>query len=394
MPVYKKILIACIVMLALLTLGNYASSKGWMFSDDSSYEEVYHTQEHINHQAGPTTALGELMIEQQFVVTEGGMLRIEAGDADISVQPHQNNEVYVEIYLDGDNMDRARTYFEEQNFALEQDGDVILVRSRPDRRGVGMRNNGGASIRIEVAAPQRFNLDVQSSDGDISTGDMEGQIGLKTSDGDISGGSYTGDALSFITSDGDIDLANLDSRSITIRTSDGDIRVGQSLSENMDVRTSDGDIVAGSLDGEVSVRTSDGDIAIQNLTGSRTQVHTSDGEIQIQEANVLHLESTTSDGSIQIGRFSGDLFARSSSGDLSLDLVDGENIILRSSDGDIRIDLLDDLGFELDLEAEDLRISSSLDFSGKLEEDRAEGTLFGGGGRLQARTSDGMIEIK
>ena len=61
----------------------------------------------------------ETMIDERFSVNEGGTLEVNVGDADVEVVPGASDEVHVEVILAARNLsDKAREYFEKQNFTV------------------------------------------------------------------------------------------------------------------------------------------------------------------------------------------------------------------------------------------------------------------------------------
>lgn len=339
----------------------------------------------------------ETMIDERFSVNEGGTLEIDVGDADVEVVNGSSSEVHVEVILTARNLtDRAREYYERQNFSVTQSGNTVRVETDRRRRinfdWNDWRNH--PSIYVRVSAPETFDADLHTSDGDISVESLNGDIRLKTSDGDVVVGDLNGATLSLSTSDGNIQIDALDGEIIDIHTSDGELDLGTITAERITARTSDGDIRAISLNGDAEIKTSDGDIDIDGVNGPAFFARTSDGTITVNELSAGRSTVRSSDGDITLRRVEGDLNVSGSSAYIRLDLLKPGTVSATTSDGDISITLPSTHGADLRLRGDDVRISRDHDFDGRIEDERATGSLNGGGSLIDARTSDGDVTVR
>ncbi len=406
----KKIALAVLGVLTLLTLANIIEASVHKFKDgfhddhdvavhvdideDFFAHEDVHVVVNVDESHFTLTADGELMMEESFNVSVGENLMVSVNDADVQVKTNDGDEAVIKVYLDGRDMDKAREYFEDQNFEITQEGDNIYVKTYPERKNYSWNKDGGASIDVHVTIPYEFNANVKTSDGDIQMDEADGETKLQSSDGDIAAGSLRGTSVNIRTSDGDIATESIEADKVSIVTSDGDIAIDNVVSDDVTIRTSDGDINADALSGSVSVSTSDGDIMIETLTGNRVAVRTSDGEIVTREVDADDADFQTSDGSITLKDVAGNLTAVTSSGDVSVHLSDAGKVFLRTGDGDIYIKAPESLSAELSLKGERVRLSSGFQFDGKLKENAAEGRINGGGQSIEARTSDGEVVFR
>ena len=339
----------------------------------------------------------ETMIDERFSVDEGGTLEIDVGDADVAVVPGSSSEVHVEVVLAARNLtDKAREYYERQNFSVTQSGNTVRVETDPRRRiNIDWGNwRNHPSIYVRVSAPETFNADLHTSDGDIDVESLNGDISLKTSDGDVTVGALNGDNLALRTSDGDIRVDALDGQTIDVHTSDGDLDLGTLTADRISARTSDGDIHANSLNGDAEIKTSDGDIDIDAASGPAFFARTSDGTITVNELAAGRSTVRSSDGDITLRRVEGDLNVSGSSAYIRLDLFKPGAVTATTSDGDILIMLPQNHGADLRLRGDDVRISRDLDFDGRIEDERATGEINGGGPLIEARTSDGDVTVR
>ncbi len=163
---------------------------------------------------------------------------------------------------------------------------------------------------------------------------------------------------------------------------------------DVDVATSDGDVALEQVDGRVELRSSDGDITLSAVTGTELRVQTSDGDILADRLDVGKTWLRTSDGDIQVKDVSGALEANTSDGDIVVSLSDAQGVTLSTNDGDITIHAPADLRADVILEGEDLSVPRGFSLQGQVTRRRIEGTMNGGGPRVEARTHDGEIWLK
>ena len=336
-------------------------------------------------------ASGDVVMDKSLEVSEGELLSVHVGDADINIETHNEENAHIVISLDGKDMRKAREYFDNQNFEVTQDGDGVYLRTNPVKRNFNWDETGDARIYIDIAIPEIFNVDVKTSDGDIAMSSLEGDVSLHTSDGDIITKSLYGSSLNLRTSDGDIITSAFEADDISIRTSDGDIKIEDLIAEKIMISTSDGDIRGNSLEGVAAVSTSDGDIFLSSLHGEELNLRTSDGEIVVEKIVSEVSKIQSSDGSIQLREVSGDLTAKTSSGDLRVSLLDATNVYLRTGDGNIQVEAPKDYTATLYLKGERVRVSPGFAFTGEIKDDSADGKINGGGYSFEARTSDGEV---
>jgi len=282
-------------------------------------------------------------LHRTFDVEAGGELIIEAEDGDIEVKGTEKNRVVVEVLRKAraKNEEAERGMLENHVVTFYQDGNRVTISGeRKDRRNFwNLITVGGLEVRYVVSVPREFDVDLTTSDGNVSVDELEGVLEVKSSDGDLKLGDVSG-GVRAITSDGHIFI---------------DKFVG-----DLHLRSSDGDIRVGSVGGDLVAETSDGNIEVKDIKGD--------------------LEAKTSDGDIEV------TFAESPEGACQL----------KTSDGNIRVRLVEDATVELDARTGDGRIYSEFPMSerGEKREGVLRGKINGGGPELYLKTSDGDIDLK
>lgn len=317
---------------------------------------------------------GELMIRKEFRVSDGGDLSIKVPGADVEVVSGASNRAEISIFLDARDMDKARSYFEDLDFEVGQSGGGVFVKARSADKGRwGWNRHGHAQILVRASIPRDFNADVETSGGDITIENLDGNVKLATSGGDIELGAISGDEITVTTSGGDIDAGSLSGR-VKLTTSGGDIDLGSVNGPEISVRTSGGDIDAGNLTAtRVDVRTSGGDISLGGVTGETTV--------------------KTSGGDIEVGRMNGSLDAATSGGDIEVRMTAAAELSLSTTGGSIDILAPSNLGASLNLRASQVAMEGGARFQGTKKKDVVDGTINGGGPRISATSSGGDVTL-
>lgn len=211
---------------------------------------------------GQTRARATLF-EEAFDVSAGGTLQVDVGDMDIVVET--GGQGRVEIIAEARDLDFARERFQEMRFEAFRDGNAIRVRTDERDRNFDRREwqrRGGAHYVARITIPGRFDLDLQTGDGDVEIGTIEGAVDVSTGDGDVTIESASGSRVELGTGDGDLWVGRLAAREIDLHTGDGDVRLDRA-SGSITARTGDGDVrmEIDDFDGLV-VRTGDGDVTV------------------------------------------------------------------------------------------------------------------------------------
>ena len=210
---------------------------------------------------------------KSFSVSKGGSVEISTSIGDIQISTWEKNEVYVNVEgLDEEDISQVK---------MSQNGNVVRVSYRT-RWG-----DGSGHVRFDVNVPSQFNLDLNTSGGDLEVkGGLTGKIDGSTSGGDIKLGNVFGGPVDVSTSGGDISTGKLEGEG-HLKTAGGDIHVGsvngslyastsggsirvETVSKTLDAKTAGGDIVIGDVGGEARVSTSGGDVNVGKVSGKAT----------------------------------------------------------------------------------------------------------------------------
>ncbi len=271
-------------------------------------------------------------IERTFTVADGGWLMIDTDHGNIHVESGTGGEVRVIVRR----TPRGNAEASDFDVSFEQVGDKIMVRGENLYRDGG-RN--GVNVTFRVSVPSRFNVDLETSGGNIAVEDLDGRVKLNTAGGNLSIGRVTGE---------------------------------------VDAQTSGGNISVDGSNADVAVNTSGGNIRLGQVGGI--------------------VRATTSGGNISVEEVNGDINARTSGGQIFARLAKQPmgNSTLRTSGGGITVHLAEDIGVDLVAETSAGRVRSDIDVltRGELRKNRLRGTINGGGPVLELDTSAGDIHIR
>ncbi len=276
----------------------------------------------------------EVMIEESFNVDRGDDLIVNISHADVTILTGSGNRAEIEVTLDSNNMRKATERFEDMEWRVYKEGDAIHIEADQ------LRGNWNVDMDIDVliSIPATFDIDLETSHGDVELGDLNGSLRLLTSHGDVEMGEIAGSAIWIKSSHGDIEAVQLRSDQVEVQTSHADIEVGAIYSKRFDASTSHADVEIDYLEGESSISTSHGDISVHLVGDSAASFVTQHGDV--------------------------DLYV----------------------DSDIEADF--------DLRGADVNMSRTLRLSGRIDDDRIEGTVNGGGRTIKARTTHGSVSVR
>ena len=310
----------------------------------------------------------EKRLDRTFSVAPGGRLTIEADGSDLRVTGTGGNQVVVHVLLTGSERTLAR-----MTMSAEQSGNDVAVVTK---HGTGKWTDWLPGIwisdgKIEVQVPREYNIDIRTSGGDMTVGQLQGTARGRTSGGDIWVTDIHG-PLDMQTSGGDVHVEQIEGQT-RISTSGGDIEIAR-LNGDLDAKTSGGYIHLDDVVGKVLARTSSGNVIARSVRGD-SDLKTSGGDIR-----------ATIDGKIA---------AHTSGGDVTAELI-GENrgISVSSSGGDLTVRVPKETKGELNAATSGGSVRTELPVTTtEMGEHKLTGTINGGGNSIYARTSGGNIKV-
>lgn len=277
--------------------------------------------------------------------SKGGSLEIRLSSGDILIHTWNKNEALIKY---------------------EDDGSVKIIQNR---NKIMISDDNWGDTDVEITVPQQFNIDANTSGGDVIindrvTGeikiftaggdiilkDVNGNASVNTSGGDIFGGDISGN-VKFRTSGGDISLGTINGTT-DVHTSGGDITIKRTL-KSIEVKTSGGNIILGEIQSDAEVSTSGGNITAEKTYG-KVSFNTAGGNIIVKgvegSASVM-----TAGGNLKIENISGNLTAKTAAGDIYTIIANKftGNIDLETSNGTVKILLPENIDVTVNAQVDD-----------------------------------------
>ena len=263
-------------------------------------------------------------IDKSFTVDGTPEIEIRNVDGPITITAHQGSDVKVkaikEVHKAASDSDAKRAA-DKVKVEIQQVGNRIEITADYPKNTFSFGGGLYATVRFEISAPKKSDVDAHAVDGSIEVSGLEGRLQLETVDGDLEVRSCLGEIAAH-TVDGDLRLEDVGG-TIEARTTDGDLRVDGAL-QALQVKTTDGDLVVrvqpgSKMEREWSIESTDGDIrlTLPEKFAANLEIRVNDGEITAQFPVTVQKVSE--------GRLSGELNGG------------GHQLSIRSSDGDIRL---------------------------------------------------------
>jgi translation initiation factor IF-1 len=307
-------------------------------------------------------AATEENIHETRAVKPGGQLVVEVDFGSIDVAPGDNDKVVVAAHrkVEMSSKEKEQEYLAATPITITTEGDKVIVRAIHKNESLGrqlwrMMGHTRTAGHYAIKVPANFNLDLDTSGGDVSANGITGNVKADTSGGGLTFGQIHGE---------------------------------------LHADTSGGDIIAKDCEGKTSLDTSGGRIEVTGGRG-KLSVDTSGGNVTVLN-RVGDTKVESSGGKLRLGHVSGKLDAETSGGSVSAILpspVAGD-VRLETSGGSITVLTPPNAALTIDAETSAGRVRSDLPISRtSSDKDSLKGTMNGGGARLVLRTSAGSIDI-
>ena len=282
-------------------------------------------------------------VEKTFIVQPGGKLTAETRGGNITVKSEDINEVRIVVtqVIDANSEEAANKALEKLNLTLEQKGNEVSAIATYEKRIGNMWGNWpSVQVSYTITVPRAFNLQLNTSGGNIKVGSVKGNVAARTSGGDLvfervdgeldgktSGGNVTlseGTARANLSTSGGNIQVDRASGPTTVATSGGDIRI-QSAAQLLSAQTSGGNVSAKLTETpkqDMTLRTSGGNVTVTvpRLAAFNLEADTSGGDVVTN--NLMLSNSTTNKQKTKLS-------ATVNAG--------GPTLNLRTSGGDIRV---------------------------------------------------------
>jgi hypothetical protein len=234
---------------------------------------------------------------KQYTVSGKAEVRVQTTDGNVTVRTGAGKTIDARVTTTG-----WKIGPDEVRVTERQSGDRVELEVRLPHYNW---NWGNRTVRVELTVPRESDLEIRTSDGDITAEGVKGAARLSTGDGNIRANSLEG-ALDASTSDGNLTADGRFER-LNLKSGDGriDARVnpGSHMAEDWSFRSGDGNVTVrlpGNFSADLNLHTGDGHIQLGfpltvsgslresdihgklNGGGPTLTVHTGDGSIHVE----------------------------------------------------------------------------------------------------------------
>jgi putative adhesin len=268
--------------------------------------------------------------------TAGGRITLDNFNGSVEITGWDQNTVDIS----GTKYAETQSLLNAMQIEVSSSGNAVRVKTtRPDP------HHGNMGAKYVIRVPRQTVLeDVASSNGSLRVDDIDGNAHLTTSNGSIHLGSIHG---------------------------------------NVEAHSSNGSIEVKDVKGNVNFSTSNGSVHAENFEGA-FEASTSNGGIH------AHLHDPASGQPIRLSTSNGDI-------DLQVDSLKQNDVIATTSNGPITVRMPASVGASLHASTNSNgSVRSDFDVlirAGELSKHRMEGTIGGGGPKIELTTSNGDIRL-
>ena len=237
-------------------------------------------------------------VTKSFAVSGRANVRVETNDGSVRVASGDSKQVEFRVEYQG--------YELGKNLRVDahQDGDKVELTARVTGRWGFSLGHNSRGLHIEVRMPREGDLQVETGDGSVQAGSINGTVNVHTGDGSVKANSLSG-TIDLHTNDGSITVENLKG-DMRLRTGDGSIEA-RDLDGKVEADSGDGHIrIAGRFDA-LNVTTGDGSVDTRVLPGSKMvsswTIRTGDGSVDLVLPSDFqtNIDASTGDGHISLG---------------------------------------------------------------------------------------------
>lgn len=317
-------------------------------------------------------------IKESFNVGEAGQLTVAAELGNIDIQTSQSDTIGVtvrrsaQLKVDKHAVDILKDFdisFDHQDKNLHI--DAKFKGSKRYWEKIASR----FEVHFEIRVPQRYDVNMQTENGDISVANVEGKVSAKTISGELQFENIAGPIIGY-TSKGSVKLIGCKG-DVYLRTAQGNIEVNEHIG-TLDTMTSKGNLLQTNVLGHISAQTANGNIRLSRCKG-RAEVETTDGNIELETEGTV--AAKTAKGAID-AKISGQL---------------QEDSVLDATGGSISVSLIPEIDVKINAKSSDGKVTTEFPVTmvvqGSLKIGQLHGDINDGGPLLTLRCVGGDIKM-
>ena len=311
-------------------------------------------------------------------------LSVQNTCGEIRIESHPENKIIINAFkvVEADNSEKAKRIADQIEVIIKKyDSEVEIKTKYPSKRSKGFwkgifgwdgRRPGYVDYHILV--PEKIELNVFSTSGDVIISDISGDVEVNATSGDLWIKRIKGN-LNLETTSGDVEIFKIEGDVIVQGTS-SDLEIFH-ITGDVDINSTSGNTSAENVTGLVKIDQTSGDVSLMGIKGN-IQASTSSGDLIIDQVEGgLGLETTSGDIEVNTKIFpQHEYYVETSSGDIDFSLPENSDaqIKLKTSSGNIKSEL-------------PLRLYT-------ISRNSFKGELGAGGPEVYLVTSSGDIELK
>ena len=378
--------------------------------------------------------------ESQTLEVEDGPVSLvvdnEAGDVTVTGGDSDTVEIQVVKTGNAPTLARAETDLGNIKYDVKQDGNQITITYHISKAA----SNNIDTVDFIITVPNESSVDIEAGFGKLDVSNITGNATLANDFGDVTVENIEG-ALSVKSKSGTMKINSVEAngQDIEIDSGFGSVTVEQMSGRNVIILSGSGNIALTNVraTGDLKTKTDFGDTTYENGSAASLGIETKSGKVSLTKITVRNELKITSDfGEIELVQAmagSYDLHTNSGSIDIDgaqkqlkvntdfggIDIKNAENVTLdvstksgtitftgslsegphtvTSEFGQIDLDLPPDSKLDVSLETDFGSVSSEIPITvildGKLDKEKKEGTMNGGGDSLSVQTKSGDINI-
>ncbi len=204
----------------------------------------------------------ERVVEKSFNVQPGGLLKVDTQGGDIRVQTSADSTVKVVARekIRASSEAEADELLKKLTLTIDQTADGVSAYAKYENQLPGFHWGSWPPVQVDfiVTVPVNYNVQLKTSGGDVTVGNLNGKVFARTSGGNVVLGKISGE-VDGGTSGGDVRLEQ-GSAAVKLGTSGGDIHVGHAVGPT-ELGTSGGNIEIKSVENTLHASTSGGDVS-------------------------------------------------------------------------------------------------------------------------------------
>ena len=312
--------------------------------------------------------------KKQFNVEPGKKLVVdfECG-SDVIVEGWEKNVVDVDVDISGRDAGDVEIKISETSYG-------VLISAEYSRS----RNSRSTSGEVKVKVPNKFNIELKTTGGELVVKGVEGDLEGTTMGGSLELSSLKG-KVEFSTMGGTIELKDSEVDG-EVSTMGGNVLI-ENVVGDVDASTMGGSVTQKNVKGskssigdEVKIKSMGGSINVdEGMNG--VNVSTMGGGIKVKRA-AKYVKASTMGGDITIDEIDGWVDVSTMGGDIQVNLTGSEgerNVKMSSMSGDITLTVPSDLDMDIEIEIvyeeddrDEIGVESDFSLSERIE-DRDEG---------------------